>query len=1111
MTVKTKKEILIAVLLVACLLFGTAVMLFVENRVGTPTYYNGEMQNIKVQITEICSANSSVIATDQGEFPDYIELYNGGETFNLADFGLANSTDNSLAYTFGDIEFRSGSYLIVYLDGIDVPFRLNSGGNEYIALVSWDGTVIDSATTLAVRSNQVMLRTEEGFALSYDASPGYPNTAEGVSEFLAGDKDGEMALAVNEILTANQSVLPDFQGDYCDIIEIKNISSAVVSTKGYFVSDDVNERNKCPLPEKNLAPGELMVIFASGKDKIAENGEFHADFKLSAGETVIISAGSKHKSVDVTECEGNYSQSLVNTDTGEEFQIMMATPGFSNDESGAEELENSRIYADAPIVINEILLSSDEIPYGGKLRDVIEICNASENEISTNGWYISDSEDDPYKFPLPEKVLKSGECMLLYAEKSDEENSTGFALSSGESVYLTSPDFRRSEYISCASAGLGRSRSRIVENGEAAYINGNISLGFLNDIEGEKAYNSAVRPLEVEISEIVAVNKAYLAGPYKTYHDFVELHNRTDNEIDLTGWYLSDDPEQPLTGSLEGVVIPANGYVCIILSTDRINTPSGYHVLDFSVSSSGETLVLTKGEMIVDTAIVPSMGDNTAFGRANGEDSFSVLATPTPEAENSDKAKETAASPTPSLEQGVYDEEEIIVELNGEGNIYYTLDCTEPSAGSTLYTSPIKMTSTTVIRCISVVQGKKTSDVLDLTYIVNEPDALETVSLVTSPDNLFDTYTGIYATGPNANAAFPYEGANYYQRWEREASVSFFDKNGGGFSEKCGVRIFGGLSRALDKKSLACFFRSSYGNGELNYQLFEDDDLSVYECFVLRNTGQDWRMSAMRDAMITSLAHDYLDIDVQNCRPIVLYINGEYWGIYFIREKLNEHYVAGHYNVSADEAEVSFANGRSSDDYLAMVDFASSNDLTVKANYDHLCTLMDVENYADYIVAEIIIGNADNGNIRFFTYEGGKWRWMMYDVDHGFRSYTQNTVSLHLNPAGTGASNMFSTRLINSLLKNPDFKKMFLEEIAYQLENVWTSEIIRAYVDEFEGYVEKDIQRDCVRWDHSYDNWVASVQSLRDFADERESYVESHVKAYFNLSDDEMRSYGFDI
>lgn len=1109
-SLKTKKEIMIAILLAACMLLGVAVMILVENKVGTPVYYDGEMKNICVRINEVCSSNKSILANDKGEYPDYIELYNYGDTFNLADFGLANDTGNGIAYTFGDITFEANSYLVIFLDGINVPFKLASSGNEYLALVSWDGTVIDKMTTVETRSNQIMLWSQSGYEVSDQASPGYENSEAGVNAFRAGAIDGSFSLAINEILSANGSVLPDFEGDYCDIIEIKNTSSAIVSTKGYFLSDSAENRARLALPEKSLAPGDIMLVFASGKDIIAENGEIHSDFKISAGEEIVLSIGARYVSQKVVACQTNYSQSRINGTNGIEYSEMLATPGYENDEAGREALEVSRINNDAPLVISELLLSQDLTAYGGKLRDVIEICNISDSEVSTANWFISDSDDDPYKFALPEKTLQPNECLVLFAEKGSGENVCGFALSSGESVYLTAPDYRRSEYVSCVEAGRGNSRSYHKESGAIVYTDGAISIGFANGAEGELAYQTATRPNEIEISEAVSSNTSYLAGPYKTYHDFVELHNRTGSDVSLDGWYLSDDPEQPRKGSLNGLTVPANGYVVIILSSEGINTPLGYTTVNFGINASGETLTLSKGDEIIDCMAIPSLGTDTSFGRADGSDGFSVLAAPTPEERNSARAAEKTASPQSSVAQGVYSEK-VTVELSGEGKIYYTLDCTEPNANSTLYTKPLVISKTTVIRAIAVENGKSQSDITDMTYIVGENDSIEAISIVTTPKNLWDYYSGIYETGPRAKPAFPYEGANYYNRWEKEATVSFFAESDEGFSENCGLRIFGGLSRALPKKSFALFFRTAYGSSALNYQLFHDEEYSCYEAFVLRNTGQDFKYSSMRDAMVTSMASDMLGLDVQNCRPVVLYLNGEYWGLYFIREKLNENYVAMHYNCDPSEATVAVANGRTSDDYMALVDYASSHDLKVPEYYNHVNSLMDIENYIDYIVAEMIIGNTDNGNIRFFTYEGGKWRWIMYDVDHAFRTASYNTVSEHLNPAGTGSANMFSTRLINALLKNPDFKRKFLEETAYQLNNVWTSENINTYVDEFKGMIVNDIGKDCTRWNRNYSTWESSVESLKTFGKTREKYIIQYVKDYFSLSDSEMRSYGFKI
>ncbi len=1109
---RTKKEIAIALILVACLVLSVVGLIIAEDKIGTPITIGGNTVNVNVKITEICSSNSLIIATDAGEYPDYIELYNGGETFNLKDFGLSNNAGNSIDYIFGDIEFKANTYLIIYLDGKNVPFKLSSNGGEYIAFVSSNGTVIDSTVTVKSASNEVMLRDGKDFVLSMDATPGYPNTAEGLEAFKNSFITESLSLSINEIFIDNESLLPDFEGTFCDIIELKNTSNAIVSTIGYYVSDSVEKRDRYAIPETELAPGDVLLIFASGKDMVSENGEYHSDFKLSSEESVVLSYGGKYIEKKVVRCALNCSLSrILDEEDKESYTQMMATPGYENNEAGREALELSRINTNAPLAITELLLSQDGTPYKGKLQDVIEITNISDKNVSTKGWHISDSEADPYKYALPEKTLKPNECMVLYARNEVGENVCGFALSSGESVYLTTNDFRRSDLVPCNSAGTGLSKHRVIENNEAVYVSGSISIGYENTSDGESKYASSVRPLEIEISEIVANNRKYVPGPYETYHDFIELHNRTNADIVLDGYYLSDDPEEPRKASLDGITIPANGYKVIILSSDGKNTPSGYPVCAFSVSSSGETVCLSKGDDIIDGVSIPSLGVNSSYGRADGNDSFSVLQEATPNTKNSKTATAKTIEPTTSIPQGVYKQESVTVELQGEGEIYFTLDCSEPTSNSSRYTQPLTLSKTTVIRCISVAEGKAQSKISDFTFVVNEPDTLEVISLVTTPENLWDYYSGIYASGPRASSVFPYNGANYYYRWEREATVSFFDKDGGGFYEPCGIRIFGGLSRALPKKSFAFFFRSTYGAGELNYQLFEDDDLSCYESFIVRNGGQDFKYSVMRDAMLTTIAREYLGLDTQNCRPVVVYLNGEYWGLYFIREKMNENYVAGHYNVDSDKVQVDFSSGRRTPDYMAIVEYAHSHNLAIQENYDYICSLVDVENFSTYLVTEMILGNTDNGNIRFFTYEGGKWRWMLYDVDHAFRSVTVDTVSDHLNPGGTGGGNQFPTKLRNALLKNPEFKEMFLREMAYQLEYVWTPEIVGSYVDTFRAMIENDIQRECTRWDKTYSQWSNSVESLKTFANSREGYIEKYVKSYFGLSDSQMREYGFDV
>ncbi|MBO4452780.1 MAG: lamin tail domain-containing protein, partial [Clostridia bacterium] len=614
------RDIMIAAILAVCLLASVGIMILIQSSVGKPVFYDGDIQNICLRINEICTKNRSIIPDPNGEFSDYIEIYNYGDEVLLEGFGLATEKGSVARYTFGDVRIAKDEYKIIYLDGKEVPFRLSSSGKEYIGLLAPDGSVIDSVETVAMLADEVMIYTDTGFFVSEEASPGLPNTKEGVEAFRKGQADESPDIVINEILTDNCSALPDFEGEFVDIIEILNVSGKTVSTAGYFISDSLEKRNRSALPDRNLEPGEIMLIFASGKETVADNGEFHTDFGLSSGETVVLSKGGKYVCVGVKRCGTNMSLSRVRNEDGEfVYEVMRTTVGFPNDESGMEALAESMIDRTLPIVINEVLLASDETAYGGKIRDVVELCNISGGTVSTKGWHLSDSEKDPCRYELPERELAPGEILVIYADDYGTEVSTGFALSSGDSVYLTSPSGKRGDAVECMPAGRGKSWSLSSRDASGfGYTSGAISIGHANDSAGALSYDKDARPATVEISEAVSVNTKYLAGSYGTYTDFVELHNNSDKEIDLSGWYLSDDAEKPRKGSLDGLKIPAGGYKIVLLSKETKNVRKGYLILNFAISLHGETLVLSHGDEVVDTMPVPALGENTAFGRADG-------------------------------------------------------------------------------------------------------------------------------------------------------------------------------------------------------------------------------------------------------------------------------------------------------------------------------------------------------------------------------------------------------------------------------------------------------------------------------------------------------------
>lgn len=1113
---KNKREIMIAGVLLACLMTAALLCGLVTNYVGKPVNLGGEIKNIRVKITEICSRNRSIICDENGVYSDYIELYNDGEQFDLQGFLLTDNKNSSVRYKFESRTFQHGEYLVVFLDGKNVPFSLKSGGGEWVYFLSPDGAVIDAVETVATESNYVYALQDGSFVVTADASPGFPNTAEGVQAFRNSLSSNAGPLVINEVLLANKSVLPDKSGNFSDIVEIANISDKEVSSDGWFLSDDKDDPHKFALPDIKLKPGEFLLVFADGKGTY-EDGEVHASFGYSSGEPVVLSDRSgKYSSVESIDTENNISYCRTVDGNGTvTYQTMRPSLGFANTDEGINAFIESRTEKNPAIIISEVMLSVDEMAYKGAVCDVIELTNISDGAVSTKGWCLSDDSGNAMKYPLPERVLQPGECMVVIADGRDMVNGgeihANFSVAEGESIILSTAEKKQCEPFKAISAGRGNSWQYSRDSEGGGFIAGSPSIGFSNDDQGRKEYAKSVRPSGIEISEAVSVNKKYIPGPYGTYHDFIELHNNSDTDVSLKGMYLSDDSKKLTLAPLPDMVVKAGGYVTFILSTEYSNIPSGYSVLPFSLSSEGETVYLSKDNIIIDCISIPALTANTAYGRASGSDEFSILASATPNAANAAAAKQSP-QPTASVPQGVYNNvESLRVELNGKGVIRYTFDCTEPTEASQVYTGPIELRKTTVIRARCFEEGYAPGKVLDLIYVINEGHSLDVVSIITNPDNLWDYYTGIYVEGPNASPEFPHVGANYWQQWEKAATVSFFANDGTGFSLPCGIRIFGAYSRALDMKSFTCFFRAIYGAKELDYKLFGDEGISTYEAFVLRNSGQDFKRARMRDELITSLAADYTTLDVQKYRPAVLYLNGEFWGVYYIKEKINENFIAGNHNVPEDSVILARANGTVSDEYQDLVKYARTHDLSNEEYYQYVIDRIDKENYIDYICAEIYIANQDNGNIRFYKSNAmdGKWRWILFDVDQSFASASHPTVAEHLNPAGTGAYDMFSTALINALLKNRSFKEEFLRRLAWQMNTIWTEENVRGRINELKGLIEHDMQRDFEKWNWSKSTWESHINTLIYFQKNRYAQLYKQIKSYFSLTDEQMAEYGY--
>ena len=287
--------------------------------------------------------------------------------------------------------------------------------------------------------------------------------------------------------------------------------------------------------------------------------------------------------------------------------------------------------------------------------------------------------------------------------------------------------------------------------------------------------------------------------------------------------------------------------------------------------------------------------------------------------------------------------------------------------------------------------------------------------------------------------------------------------------------------------------------------------MDTYESFILRAGGQDAFWSRIRDELITSIAAEQTDIAVQKYRSVVVYLNGEYYGLHHVREKISEHYIAANYNVPAETVTLAEGNGSNVASFKALVKYASTHDLSNQAYFDELATMMDIPQYTDYIIAEIWMANRDNSNIRFFTYEGGKWTWILYDTDLAFIHYADNTVWNHLSLNAENEGNYTSTLLINALLENEDYRDAFIQRMAWQINNIWTEENISAHIQQIVEQIDPVMDREVSRWHSTRERWLGYIDSLYEFSRERNKYLIDYIQDYFDLSDAEMRQYGFSV
>jgi hypothetical protein len=797
------------------------------------------------------------------------------------------------------------------------------------------------------------------------------------------------------------------------------------------------------------------------------------------------------------------------------------------------------------VLINEFMSSNNSVfpDTDGKYYDWIELYNTSDSIVNLNGYYLSDDTANIFKWQFPDVTMEPDSFLVVLASGNDNnqiikhwetvinwgDNWKNFnGLSGPPPIDWNSIDFDASLWSEGPSGfGYGDSDdATTVQQTVSLYIRKTFSI---NDLENISA---ALLHIDYDDAFVAYLNGKEIARSNIGTPGIEPAYDETASNYHEATIYTGGSPEEYVIYDLNSLLVTGENVLAIqihnynITSSDlsaipfltfgMINIPENPNgspeILNlripnlhtnFKLNSDGEYLIFSNAEgNEIDKIFTGSIPLNISKGRyPDGANEWVYFNTPTPGSKNSAGHYVNIEDPPIfSLPGGFYPAQISLVlsKNNSSAVINYTLDGSVPDSNSSVYTTPLSINSTTVVRAKIYGQNSIPSEIITNTYFINENISLPVISLSTNPENLWDNDFGIYVLGDSAETEYPYFGANFWQDWEKPVHIEFYETTGDlGFSINAGVQITGAWSRGHAQKSLAIYARSIYGNGSIDYKIFPELSLNKFEAIVLRNSGNDWDYSLMRDALMSDIGSE-INIDAQAYRPAVLFINGDYWGIHNIREKINEHFIASHHNVNPDSINILEGNSTivqgDNSDYLALVNFLETHDLSNTANYEYVKNEIDVDNFIDYSLCEIYFDNTDwpGNNIKYWrsTSEGSKWKWILFDSDFGFglynHSYQDNTLEFATEANGPGWPNPpWSTLLLRKLLENNTFKTKFINRFADLSNSLLKSDNIKNKINNILSQITPEMQRHKTRWGQSYNSWLNEVNFLSTFADNR--------------------------
>ena len=625
---------------------------------------------------------------------------------------------------------------------------------------------------------------------------------------------------------------------------------------------------------------------------------------------------------------------------------------------------------------------------------------------------------------------------------------------------------------------------------------------------------------QLKINEYSCSNIAGPTDAYGQQEDWVELYNTTATNINLTGWYLSDKASNPTKWQIPSGTINANGFKMVYCSGR--NTVNGQELHpNFKLTQTDNEWILisnTLGTIVDSIKIVRLTKSNHSVGRStNGAIDWKLFTTPTPNANNTGAVNFYTPTPVMSLASGFYPAAQSVTLTCSDpaATIRYTTDGSVPVNTSTLYTGPIAINATTMLRA-RAFSIELTSFTASATFFINVNHTVPVVSIAGAG-------TGSLASLLAGNANLNPQG--FFELFEENGT--FVDKGEGEFNKH------GNDSWAYPQRGLDFIMKDQFGyNGDIDHQIFPNKTRDEFQRIILKPGASDNYPfenggAHIRDAFVHTLSQKAgLKMDERTWRPCVLYVNGQYWGVYEIREKVDDHDFTNYY-ADQDEYNVQYLKTwggtwqeygapNALTDWNALRNYIASNNMGNAANFTYVDGQLNWESLVDYFVINSYIVNQDWLNWNTSWWRGlnplgdkKRWRYTLWDMDASFGHYINYTgvpdvtanadpcnVENLPNPGGQGHTDILQ-KLIN---ENPIVEQYYITRYIDLVNTYFSCTYMNQLLDSMLTEIIPEMPGHVARWGGTMAGWNNNVQDLKDFIDARCLALEQGLIDCYTLS-----------